>query len=162
MTITIIAAMSENRVIGAGGALPWRLSADLKHFKQLTTGHPILMGRKTFDSIGKPLPNRRNIVLTRDASWSHPGVEIAHSFDGAVAMIEPNEELFVIGGEQIYRLALPEADRMHLTLVHARVQGDAMFPTFPEHQWQLIDQHHHPADERNEHPMTFLHYQRRR
>lgn len=161
ITVTLIVAMAENRVIGAAGSLPWRLPADLAHFKRLTLGHPILMGRRTFESIGKPLPERRNIVLTRNAHWTHAGVETVDSFEAALRLIEPPQELFVIGGEQVYRLALPYATRLYVTLVHADVPGDVVFPSFDEAQWVIAEQRHHPADERHAHAMTFQRYERR-
>lgn len=159
--ISLIAAMAENRVIGAEGTLPWHLPADLKRFKALTMGHPILMGRKTYESIGRPLPQRRNLVLTRQREWSAPGTETVQTLDEALGRIEPGEELFVIGGEQVYRLALPRAKRLYLTLVHTQVAGDAVFPPFDVEQWHLREQEDRPADERNAHAMTFLCYERR-
>jgi len=159
-TITLIAAISDNGVIGAEGDLPWRLPADLKHFKAVTTGHPILMGRKTHESIGKPLPNRRNIVLTRNAGWSRPGVETVHDLQEALRLVD-DDELFVIGGEQVYRAALPIADRLLITRVHAHVRGDVMFPEFDRGAWTLTDEQHRPADEHNAHDITFQQYQRK-
>lgn len=159
--INIIVAMSENRVIGVKGKLPWHLPADLQRFKTLTTGRTLIMGRRTFDSIGKPLPKRRSIVITRNPQWSHQGVDKAHSLGEALDQATAEPELFIIGGEQIYRLALPWAQRLYLTLVHTQVQGDALFPTFPLEAWQLVSREHHPADDRHAHAMTFLHYERR-
>lgn len=159
--INLIAAMSENRVIGRDGDLPWRLPADLQHFKKMTTGHAVLMGRKTFDSMGKPLPNRRNIVLTRDAHWTHPGVEVIHDPASAVAAADDADELFIIGGEQIYKLFLPFADRLYLTLVHAHVEGDTHFPQVDQSVWQLTDETQRPIDDRNEYAMTFQRYDRK-
>ena len=158
--ITLIAAVSENGVIGADGDLPWRLPADLKHFKQLTTGHAILMGRKTHESIGKPLPDRRNLVLTRNTDWSRPGVETVHDFNAALQLLD-DDELFVIGGEQVYRAALPIADRLQLTRVHTHVPGDAMFPEFNLDEWTLTDEQQRPADDRNEYDVTFQQYERK-
>ena len=152
--------MAEDGVIGADGALPWRLSADLKRFKALTTGHPILMGRKTYESIGKPLANRRNLVLTRDTQWSAHGVEPVHDLEAALALCESSQTLFVIGGAQVYELALPWADRLELTLVHARVGGDTYFPQWDEAAWELREQSHHAADEKNDYAMTFRSYSR--
>jgi len=157
-TITLIAAMSENRVIGAAGDLPWRLPADLKHFKALTTGHAILMGRKTYESIGKPLPNRRNLVLTGNP----PGVETVRDIDEALRLVKDDDALFIIGGERVYRDTLPRADRLHLTLVHAHIEGDAHFPPFDASQWTLVDEQHRDADDRNAYALTFQHYERRR
>lgn len=160
-SITLVAAMTENRVIGADGTMPWHLPADLAHFKKLTTGHPILMGRRTFESIGRPLPQRRNLVLTRDRAFGHEDVEVVHELDEALGRIAADEELFVIGGEEVYRLALPRATRMHLTLIHTELHGDAWFPAFDPDDWALVNEQHRPADARNAHAMTFQQYERR-
>lgn len=168
--LSLIVAAAENNVIGRGGELPWRLPADLAHFKRLTMGAAILMGRKTYDSIGRPLPGRKSIVLTRDTAWRaiHDEVLVAESLDMAIevaievaiALAAQNEvqnadEVFVIGGGEIYRLALPKADRVYLTRVHTTVEGDATFPTLNATEWRLTSSESHPADDRNEHPCTF-------
>ncbi|MFA9480148.1 dihydrofolate reductase [Phycisphaerales bacterium AB-hyl4] len=159
--ISLIVAMAENRVIGRDGDLPWRLPADLAHFKRLTTGHTIVMGRKTFESIGRPLPNRRSIVLTRDPQWAHEGVEVVHDWDALQAKVAGEGEVFVIGGEVVFGLALPWADRVYLTLVHATVAGDTFFPELPSEAWQLSADERRPADERNKYAMSFQQYDRR-
>ena len=159
--LSLVVAMSENHVIGRDGRLPWRLPDDLKRFKELTTGHTIIMGRKTFDSIGRPLPNRRNIVVTRQEGWSSQGVEVAHSLDEALTAARSDGEVFIIGGEQIYRAALPRADTIHLTRVHATVEGDAQFPPLEERCWECVEQINHPADARHAHAMTFEVHRRR-
>ncbi|MFH1263766.1 MAG: dihydrofolate reductase [Pseudomonadota bacterium] len=133
MTISILVAMAKNRVIGAKGHLPWHISEDLKRFKKLTTGHAIVMGRKTFDSIRTPLPNRRNIVISRNPILRIPGVEIAHTWEEALQLCKGETEVFAVGGAEIYRLALPSADRLYLTLVEKDYQGDTFFPEF---DWQ--------------------------
>lgn len=160
--LTLIVAAAENQVIGRDGELPWRLSSDLARFKRLTMGHALIMGRKTYESIGRPLPGRASIVLTRNASWKagHDGVVTTTSLDEAVQSAKAAEtvsstEAFVIGGGEIYRLALPEADRVQLTRVHSRVEGDATFPVLDKRDWQLVESEDHPADERNEHACTF-------
>jgi dihydrofolate reductase len=161
--ISIIVAMAHNRVIGKDNALPWHLPEDLKHFKQLTTSHAILMGRKTFQSIGKPLPNRLNIVLTRQPNYQPPGVQVVHAFDEALhtARQAGRQHLFIIGGQNVYRLALPLAHELYLTRVHADIPGDAFFPPFDDQQWQLLDQQHHDPDVRHAFAFTFEHYRRR-
>lgn len=134
--IIIVAAIGKNRELGVGGELAWRLKADLKHFKELTTGHPIIMGRKTFDSIGKPLPNRVNIVVTRDSDWSHEGVVVAHSLEKAFSYSHElgHKKIFVIGGGEIYAQALPFATFLELTRIDAEEpRATAFFPTFEDH-----------------------------
>jgi len=137
-SIAIIAAMASNRVIGKRGALPWHLPEDLKRFKELTTGHPVIMGRKTFESIvavlGKPLPDRRSIVVTRSARYASPGCEVAATLAGAIHMAGA-QTAFVIGGAEIYALALPLADNLYLTEIDARFDGDAWFPDFDRSEW---------------------------
>lgn len=142
ITLSLIVAMAENRTIGRNNELPWRLSEDLKYFKSVTMGKPIVMGRKTFDSIGKPLPGRLNIVITRNGEWQHPGVEAATSLQQAVAIAaEENPqggEIMIIGGEEIYRTALAQADRLYITRVQAQVEGDAFFPEYSDSEWQEV------------------------
>ena len=160
MTLSCIVAVSENGVIGRKNDLPWKLSADLRRFKQLTTGHAIIMGRKTFDSIGRPLPNRTSIVMTRDRSYASPGVVVVHSFDQAVAACEDQQEAFVIGGETVFREALPQAQRLYLTRVHKKVEGDAYFPEADLAGWKLLQQERHAEDDKNDCPFTFCVYER--
>jgi dihydrofolate reductase len=154
--ISLVVAMARNRVIGHQNALPWRLSEDLKRFKAMTLGKPILMGRRTFESIGKPLPGRRNLVLTRDAGWRADGVEAVRSVGEALTLIQGSPELAVIGGADIYRLTLPYAHRIYLTQVEADVAGDTLFPELDATQWRETRAGAHPADERNQYPTTFL------
>jgi len=124
MILSLIVAASRNNVIGAGGKLPWHLSADLKHFKKLTLGHPVLMGRKTFESIGKPLPGRTNIVITRQKEYQACGATVVHSLEEALRVCEKEPEVFVIGGAEIYKEALPQADRIYLTRINQNFEGD--------------------------------------
>ena len=159
--ISLIVAMAQNGVIGRGNALPWRLPEDLRRFKQSTLGKPILMGRKTFESIGRPLPGRANLVLTRDRDWHAAGVIAVHSVEDALRQTRTCDELVAIGGAEIYRLLLPLARRMYLTHVHADVPGDTFFPAFDAAQWADVELHTHPADERHAYPLTFVTLERR-
>ncbi len=162
-TINIIAAMAENRVIGNLGQLPWRLPDEMKHFVRLTTGHTVIMGRKTFESIGcKPLPNRRNIVLSRNTNYASKEVEVAPALGNALGLLGPADEAFICGGEQVYRDGLLLADNLYLTIVHAEFQGDAHFPDPSVFCWKLLDQIRHEPDDRHAHAFTFHHYQRLR
>jgi dihydrofolate reductase len=159
--IALVAAMSENRVIGRDNSLPWHLPADLKHFKRLTTGHAVIMGRKTFESMGKPLPNRTNIIVTRDREYSVAEATIANSLDEALQCAGQEQEIFILGGGELFRAALPMANRMYLTLIHAHINGDVHFPEFDETQWMLISDDYRPADAENPHAMSFRQYDRR-
>lgn len=155
--LSAIVAMAENRVIGKNNQLPWRLPADLKHFKALTTGHPILMGRKTYESIGKPLPHRTNIILTRDASYQAPGCQVVTTIKAAIAQAtaEGHSEIFIIGGAEIYRQLLPDIERIYLTIVHETFEGDAFFPELPA-AWREIKREEHTKDADNPYDYTFL------
>jgi dihydrofolate reductase len=133
--ICIIAALAANRVIGRNNALPWHLPPDLKRFKALTMGHPVVMGRKTYESIGRPLPGRRNLVITRNRSFGAPGCEVVHSLDAAIAACRGAQEIFVIGGAQLYRESLPRAQRLEFTEIRAEIEGDATFPEFCMSEW---------------------------
>ena len=134
--VSMIAAMAENRIIGRDNQMPWHLPQDLKRFRALTSGHPVIMGRKTFESIGKPLPHRENIVITRNSEWKAEGARTATSLEQALEMAREKNprEIFIIGGAEIYRLGLPLADRLYLTLIHQTVEGDAHFP-----DWKIAD-----------------------
>jgi len=156
LKITLVAALSENGVIGRDGALPWHLPDDLRRFKSLTMGHPILMGRRTFDSIGRALPGRRNLVLTHRPAGLPPGVEAVDSLAAAISACAGDSELCVIGGAGLFRLALPQASRLELTLVHAMIEGDVVFPEYDASQWREIARSEHPADERHRWPMSFV------
>lgn len=158
--VSLIAAMAENRVIGRGGELPWRLPDDLRHFKQLTVDHTVIMGRKTFDEIKRPLDNRRNVVITRNKEFRPHGVTVVPSLKEALALGATEDEVFVIGGGEIFKTALPLASRIYLTVVHAKVEGDTYFPPFEEDAWVLSSEELHPADERHEYAFTFRRYDR--
>jgi len=160
MLVSLVAAMAENRVIGRGGGLPWNLPDDQKHFKRLTLDHTVIMGRKTFEEINRPLANRRNVVVSRNPAFQPPGVTVVPNLAEALALGATESEVFVIGGAEIYRLALPRADRLYLTFVDAVVEGDTYFPPFDESAWVLEDEQFHPADERHEHSFTFRTYSR--
>lgn len=159
--ISLIAAVAANGVIGRDGGLPWRLPADLRRFKDLTMGKPILMGRKTWLSLGRPLPGRRNIVLTRDAAFRADGAVVAHAIDEALCAAESAEEIMVIGGAEVYRALLPPARRLYLTEVKARVEGDARFPAWDRGAWREISREEHAADERHAHAFSFVVLERR-
>jgi dihydrofolate reductase len=153
--------MAANRVIGRDNALPWHLPADLQHFKALTMGHAVIVGRTTFESIGRVLPGRRWVVLTRQAAWHHAGVTVAHDLDHALRDLAGDAEAFIAGGAEVYRGALPRADRVYLTLVHAEIDGDARFPELDRAEWTLRSEERHDADDQNAWPYSFRRYERR-
>ena len=144
--LSLIVAMARNRVIGRDGKLPWHLPADLKRFRALTMGHHILMGRKTWESIGRPLPGRTSIVITRTPGYAAPGANVVHSLSEALESARGGSEVFVIGGAEVYRDALPLADRIYLTELQAEYEGDVLFPAFAAGQWRAGKREHHPAD----------------
>lgn len=156
--ISLIVAVAKNGVIGVNNTLPWKLSSDLRRFKELTTGHKVLMGRKTYDSIvavlGKPLPNRENIIITRQPDFQAPGCTVVLSWEAA-KKFATDEELFVLGGEEIFRLALPDADKIYLTTVDTECTGDAYFPPFDKNEWEASKVIHIPAGEKDQYPSTF-------
>ena len=160
MKLTLVAALASNGVIGRDGALPWHLPDDLRRFKALTLGRPVLMGRRTFESIGKPLPGRRNLVLTRGAATLPAGVERAASIPAALALCGAAPELCVIGGAEVYRQALPLATHLELTLVDAALAGDAYFPPLDPAQWRELARVGHAVDERHAWPMSFVSLER--
>ena len=153
--LTYVVAMADNRVIGMDGDLPWRLPADLAHFKRLTVGKPVVMGRKVYDSIGKPLSERQNIVLTRNPAFQAPGCAVVHSPQEALDAAGNVSEIMIIGGEEIYRLYLPQVGRVELTLVHAEIEGDTVFPELPG-EWNETARRERAADERNPYDLTFM------
>ncbi len=161
-TVTLIVAVADNGVMGRDNALPWHLPDDLKRFKRLTMGKPMVMGRKTFESIGKPLPGRLNIVVTRDTNYRHEGVKVVHGTDQALEAAADAPEVMVIGGAELFRLFLPSASRIHLTRVHANVDGDVIWPALDTRQWEVIERERHEADERHAHAMTFEVWEKRR
>lgn len=161
--LELIVAMSQNDVIGRGNQLPWRLPCDLKHFRSLTLGKPVLMGRKTYLSIGKALPGRTNIVMTRSAEFKAPDCVIVDGLDAARALVDPSTSLMVIGGAEIYTLCLPHASRMHLTLVHAHIEdGDTFFAGWRDVQWRESSRERHEADDRNQFACSFVTLERAR
>ncbi|MBL0590895.1 MULTISPECIES: type 3 dihydrofolate reductase [Aeromonas] len=163
MKISMIAAMAHDRVIGKDNQMPWHLPADLAHFKRLTLGKPVLMGRKTFESIGRPLPGRRNLVISRNPGYQAEGIEVVGSVEAALALLAGSsvEELMVIGGGHLYAEMLPSADCLYLTRIDLAVEGDTRFPAFDDGQWQRVDCESHPADEKNPHPYSFETWLRR-
>lgn len=163
MRISLIVAASENNVIGVKGALPWHLPNDFARMKQLTMGHPIIMGRKTHESIGRVLPGRRNIVVTRQQGKEFPGCDVVGSLQQALGVAKQDkvEEVFIFGGGEMYREALPLADRVYMTRVHAKVEGDALFPELPTGEWTERSRERHEADEWHAHAYSFVEYERR-
>ena len=159
--ITLIVAVADNGVIGRGNALPWHLPDDLKRFKRLTLGKPIVMGRKTFESIGKPLPGRQNIVVTRDTNYRRDGVTVVHDADAALRAAGAVPEIMVIGGAELFRTLLPRAGRLLLTRVHGNIDGDVVWPALDERAWRVVERESHSADERHAWPMTFEVWERR-
>jgi len=153
--ISVIAAVSDNGVIGADGDLPWRLSADLRNFKAVTMGKPIVMGRKTWDSLGRPLPGRQNIIITRQSGFDADGCDVVPYPAKALTVADDSDEIMIIGGGQIYAMFLRRADRIYLTRVHTEIEGDAFFPELDEEQWQRVSAEHHEADDTNEYAFTF-------
>ena len=156
--ISAIAAMAENRTIGNKNQLPWHLPEDLKHFKSITSGHAVLMGRRTYDSIGRPLPNRTNIILTRDINFVAPDCVIASSIDEALSTAKDlgTDEIFVIGGAMIYRQLLPIINKLYLTIVHHKFLGDAHFPEINENEWREISRETHDSDASNAYAYSFI------
>jgi dihydrofolate reductase len=157
--VSLVVAVSENRVIGKAGKLPWRLPKDLQHFKKLTLDHTVIMGRKTFEEIQRPLTNRRNVVISRNPGFHPHGVTVVPSLAEALALGATEDEVFVVGGGEIYRLALPRADRLHLTVVHAVVEGDTFFPPL-DAAWALDEEERHEPDEKHAFAFTFRTYSR--
>lgn len=160
--IALIAAVSDNGIIGRDNRLPWRLPADLRHFKQLTLDKPILMGRRTWESLPGLLPRRRHILLTRNPGYQAPGCVLVHSLVEAMDAAGEAPELMVIGGADLYRQLLPQADQLYLTLVHAQVEGDARFPAWSARDWREIQREDHPTDPEHLLPFSFLTLERRR
>lgn len=168
LAVTLVVAIAENSVIGRDGGLPWRLSSDLKRFKADTLGNPIIMGRKTFDSIGKPLPGRLNIVVTRNVDGAAEGVERAASLADAIALARDRarfmpeaREISIIGGGQVYAEALPLADRLRVTHILAEPDGDTFFPPIDPEIWQAVHRQAFPAGEKDSHPTRHVVYERR-
>jgi dihydrofolate reductase len=165
--LSIVVALAENGVIGRGNALPWRLRTDLRRFRDLTWGKPMIMGRKCWDAIGRPLPGRATVLMTRDPGVAPEGAHVARSWEDAkrtaqhLAATMGAAEIAVVGGAEIYRLALPETSRMHLTRVHDLTPGDVVFPAFRADEFRETFREEHPAGEGDQHPFTFIDLQRR-
>lgn len=154
--VSLIAAMAENRVIGCDNRLPWHLPADLRHFKALTIGKPIIMGRKTWESLPGLLPDRPHIVVTRDPDYRAEGCTLAHSIDEAVVAAGDALEVMVVGGAAFYTEMLPQANFIYLTLVHAEIEGDAFFPRYDPAEWEEAEREDYPADDKNPYPYSFI------
>lgn len=161
--LSLIVAMDKNRVIGLDNEMPWHLPNDLRYFKERTTGHTIIMGRKTFDSLGRVLPNRKHIVLTRSKRDFPEGVEVIHKIDDIFQYVKENqdEEIFIIGGGELFKLMLPHVDKMYITEIDEEFAGDVYFPFFEEAEWKLISKKKGPKDERNPHDYYHLVYERK-
>lgn len=161
MEITLIAAMAAGRVIGKDNAMPWHLPADLRHFKALTLGKPVVMGRKTFESLGRPLPGRHNIVVSRNPQLQLEGVTVVATPEQAIVAAGDVAELMIIGGAQIYRQFLPLATRLELTLIELQVEGDTHFPAYDDGSWQQVSSEQLAPDANNPHPCQFIRLERR-
>lgn len=162
MIVAMVVAIAENHAIGKDNQLLWHLPKDLKHFKQITAGHTIIMGRKTFDSMGKPLPNRRNIVITRNKELELPGAEVVGSVQEALALCASDEEeVYIIGGGEIYKMAMPLTDKIYLTVVQHSFDGDAFFPEIEPGEWKETASESHSPDEKHQYGFTFSTLERR-
>jgi dihydrofolate reductase len=161
MRKSLVVAMAHNRVIGIDNALPWRLPAELAHFKRVTMGHPIIMGRKTYESIGKPLPGRMNIVVSRNRGFVAPGCTVVDSLEKAYAASGSTDEVSIIGGTSLFEAALPTADCIYLTEIEADVEGDTWFPDFDRSLWREEEMERHPVDARHAYPFRILKLERR-
>jgi dihydrofolate reductase len=160
--LSIIVAVSENNVVGRDNQLPWRLSADLKRLKSITMGHHLIMGRKTWESLGRPLPGRTNVVITRDKNYIAEGGVVVHSLDEALRISANDEEAFIFGGGEIFRQALSHVDKIYLTKVHTTVKGDAFFPELKSSEWLEVSSENFKADEKNEFDYSFITYKRKK
>lgn len=161
MTVSLVVAAAKNNVIGRDGELPWHLPDDLRHFKRLTTGKPVIMGRRTWESIGRPLPDRHNIVMTRDPEYTATDCDVATSVSDALKLAGDDREVMVIGGGQVYRDFLPRADRIYLTRVQADVEGDTYFFDIDRTRWRLVSSEHHDADDKHAYAFEMMVFERR-
>ena len=159
--ISIIVAVAQNGVIGCENRLIWHIREDLQRFKRLTTGHPVVMGRKTFESLGRPLPKRTNVVITRQKGYAPQGVEVVHSLEEAIDRFPVSEEIFIIGGAQIYRQAMPRADRLYLTEVYHDYEGDVCFPAWNREEWKRVSEERYECGAEFAYPFAFLNYERK-
>lgn len=156
----MIVATANNRIIGKDNDMPWHLPADLAYFKKTTLGKPIIMGRKTYESIGRPLPGRKNIVISRDVSYQAEGIETVTSVDAALALVNDVEEVMVIGGGAIYQHCLPAADRLYITHIEASIEGDTQFPFYDTRLWKKVSSEYYLADDKNEYNLDFCVYEK--
>ncbi|MCB0396037.1 MAG: dihydrofolate reductase [Flavobacteriales bacterium] len=161
MELSFIVAVAENNVIGQDNQLPWHLPADLKYFKKITTGHTIIMGRKTYESIGKPLPNRRSVIVTRQTGYEASGCTVVASIAEALDLCSDEQEVFLIGGAELYSHAMDRADKLYITHIHHTIQGDRYFPEITKNTWKEIEREDCSADEKNPYDYSFVVYKRR-
>lgn len=159
MIVTIVVAISDNHVIGKENKLLWHMPNDLKHFREITSGHTVIMGRKTFESVGKPLPKRRNIIITRQ-QISIDGCEVVNSIESALDLCSNEEEVFIVGGAEIYRQSMHLTDRIYLTIIHQYFEGDSFFPEISTQEWKEVFREDHQPDEKNPLPYSFITYRR--
>ena len=155
MIVTIVVAIGENNAIGKNNELLWYLPKDLRHFKTITKGHTVIMGRKTFESVGKPLPNRRNIIITRNTDLAIEGTEVVHTLEEALELCKQDEEVFIIGGAEIYKMAMQHTDKIYLTVVHENFEADAFFPEIDHNLWLETASEKHLPDDKNNLSFTF-------
>ena len=162
MIISLLVAASENNVIGKNNKLPWYLPTDMKYFKNISWAMPVIMGRKTFESLGKPLDGRKNIVITRNKDWKYDGVSVVHDLEAAKKIAEDQDvkEVFIIGGAEVFKSSLPDANRVYLTRVHEKFEGDAFFPVL-DNSWQMVKSHETPPDEKNAYALSFQVWERK-
>lgn len=160
MIISFVVAMGKNRVIGKDNKIPWNMPADFKHMRKLTDGKSLIIGRKTHESIGKPLPNRKNIILTRDKNYKSEGGVIVHSKEEALNAAE-GDEIIIFGGEKIYKMFFPIANKIYLTIIDHEFDGDAFFPEYNEDEWEIKEKEDHKADEKNQYDYSFLTLERK-
>jgi dihydrofolate reductase len=155
MIVTMVVAIGENNAIGKNNELLWYLPKDLRHFKTITSGHTVIMGRKTFESVGKPLPKRRNIIITRNTEFAVEGAEVVHTIEDALELCKADEEVFIIGGAEIYKMAMQHTDKIYLTVVHENFEADAFFPEIDWNLWTETAAEKHLPDEKNNLSFTF-------
>lgn len=160
MILSLVVAVSKNNVIGVDNGLLWQMPADLKHFKAVTTGHSIIMGRRTYESIGRPLPGRRNIIVTRQEDFKADGCELAHSLQDAVDLCSKEQEAFIVGGGEVYKQAIHAADKIYLTRIYNTFKGDTVFPKINFSEWRLTKYLKHHSDEKNPYDYSFSEYER--
>ncbi|MBW2962146.1 dihydrofolate reductase [Mesonia aestuariivivens] len=160
--LTIIAAAAENNALGKDNDLVWHLPDDFKRFKKLTTGHYIIMGRKTYESFPKPLPNRTHVVITRQLDYEDKNCLVVHNLEEALALASKDEQPFIIGGGEIYKLSLPQVDKIELTRVHGEFEADAYFPELDLNDWQLVNEEFHEKDDKHNYAFTYFTYQRKK